>query len=474
MTASGEPLRPTGFIAAWRDRLRLAEGEGGISRTLAHGALWSLAINVGGAAIALGVQMLLTHALGHVEYGHYVYALAWMNAALLVAKLELDTSALRFVGMYHGRAEWSRLRGFLTRSHQIVRATSVMVAAIGAAIVWVIMAEVASPLVTSYWAACALLPFSAMMQFKASCLQGFKKVPESQGPSALLRPALFGAGVLLATLGFGVKLGAPGAIALNLVATIPALLLTARFLRDAVPVEARDAVPAYETRSWMNTSFSLLLIAGAQLVLGTQADVLVVGTMLGTTEAGVYGVASQLAALISFGVTAIVFIALPMIADLHARSRQAELQHLVNLVRVASVAVSLPVVALLAFMGPKMLGWFGPTFVTGYHVLLVLAGAHFVAATTGILAGFLLALTGHQRQAAVIVVGSAIVNLALSLVLTHTIGTVGTAIATATTTLVRSVVLAVYCWKLLGVRVVPLLTSVNGARRGDGDRRSTE
>ena len=85
----------------------------------------------------------------------------------------------------------------------------------------------------------------------------------------------------------------------------------------------------------------------------------------------------------------------------------------------------------------------------------MLCVANFIASLVGILAGFMLTLTGHQRQAAVIVVGSAVVNLALSLTLTHVFGSVGTATATAATTLLRSGVLAIYVWKLLGVRMLP-------------------
>jgi O-antigen/teichoic acid export membrane protein len=205
----------------------------------------------------------------------------------------------------------------------------------------------------------------------------------------------------------------------------------------------------------------MFVIAAAQLILGPQTDVLVVGTLLGTTEAGRYGVASQLAVLISFGVSALIFVALPMIADLHARSRRAELQQLVTLISRGSLAVSLPVVLVLLVEGRTILGWFGPSFVTAYPVLVVLSIAQLIAATTGILAGFLLTLTGYQRQAGFIVVGSAILNLALSLSLTSAFGSVGTAAATTTTTFIRSLVLAVYGWKLLRVRLLPWATTVD-------------
>jgi O-antigen/teichoic acid export membrane protein len=446
-------------IAALRDRYV----SGGVARALAQGAIWSIAINVGGAVTAFGVQLLLTRSLGQVEFGRYAYAMAWMNAALLLAKLELDTTALRFVGAYTGKKEWSLLRGFLKRSDQIVRVTSLAAAGVGAALVWLLTGGGASPVTTSFWAACALLPVTAITQFKASCLQGFQRIRAAQAPSLVLRPLLFGIGLAVATYGLGVRLSATGAIGLNFLAALPPLLLTAKLLHDVVIAKVPLVTATYETRSWLHTAFELLLIAFAQLILGTQADVLIVGTLLGTTHAGLYSVASQLAALISFGVTAIVFVAVPMVSDFHATGRRADLQHLVTLVQRGSVVVSLPVVALLVLQGKTVLGWFGVSFVAAYPVLVVLCAANFVASLVGILAGFMLTLTGHQRQAVVIVVGSAVLNLALSLTLTRLFGAVGTATATATTTVLRSVVLAIYVWKLLRVSMIPIGGRAAGA-----------
>lgn len=468
-TPQPTPISPIGeregrvsFVAGRSARLRELYAHGGIAQTLARGAIWSLVISAGGSAIALGVQMLLTRSLGQAEYGRYLYALAWMNAALLLGKLELDTAALRFVGAYAGSRDWPRLSGYLRRATRVVLVASLGVVIVGASIVWLIRSALNSGLAQALWIACTLLPVTAMTLFKASCLQGFKRVPQSQGPNALLRPLLFGAGIGVAAYGFGVALTAPSAVALNLLASVPVLFLSAKFLRDAIPAEARAATPQYETRYWLNTAGGLLAIAAAQLVLGTQADVLVIGTMLTPSEAGVYGAASQLASLILFVVTAVVFIALPMISDFHARGRHAELQHLVNLVQLANLGVSLPAFAIMLFEGGMLLGWFGPEFVVGAPVLAVLSTGAFIGATTGVLAGFLLALTGHQRQAAVIIIGCAVLNLVLSVSLTHLFGSIGTASATTTTTLVRSVLLMVYCWKLLRVKLIPLGASPGG------------
>ena len=198
MTATGERQSSAGFLANWTARLRRRYAEGGIGRTLARGALWSLAISGGGAVVSLGVQMLLTRSLGKVEYGRYLYALAWMNAALLLGKLELDTAALRFVGAYHGAKDWPRLSGFLKRGTQVVTGASISVGLIGASIVWLLRPTLSRELTSALWIACVFLPVTAMTLFRASCLQGLKKVPQSQGPNALLRPVLFGTAVAAA------------------------------------------------------------------------------------------------------------------------------------------------------------------------------------------------------------------------------------------------------------------------------------
>lgn len=463
MSASGEQLAPLGLIGTLRVRFTQYFANDGIANALARGAVWSMAINVGGYGLSLIVQIVLTRSIGHVQYGYYAYALAWMNTALLFGKFELDTCALRFVGLYDGAGQRSLLRGFLTRADRLVRLLSFGVASTGAITVWIIARHLGSVVAASLWAACALLPVTALVEFRARCVQGFKLVAQSLAPSLLLRPAVFGLGVAIATFAFHLKLSAPWAIALNLGAASFALVVITRSLHRATPIEARNAIPWFETKEWLHTAVGLLVISAAQLVLGTQSDVVVVGSMIDATAAGLYQVASQLASLITFGMTALIYLALAMISDLHARGRRAELQHLITLLSRASFLISPVAVAGLTVMGMTILGWFGASFRAAYPVLLVLSGASFVSATVGILAGFLLSLTGHQRQAATVVVGSAMLNLTLSLVATHFFGPIGTASATAATTVLRSAVLALYCWKLLGIRITPFGTRTASA-----------
>jgi hypothetical protein len=65
MRAAGERLGPGRSLGSRITALRDRYAGGAIGRALARGAIWSIAINVGGAVTAFGVQLLLTLSLGH-------------------------------------------------------------------------------------------------------------------------------------------------------------------------------------------------------------------------------------------------------------------------------------------------------------------------------------------------------------------------------------------------------------------------
>jgi O-antigen/teichoic acid export membrane protein len=450
--ARGErPTRIRDILERVRQRFA-GEGTGG---TMARGALWSFGINVASMALGLGVQVLLARTLGKENYGLYIYALAWMNVALLAAKLEFDTNAMRFIGAYTGTGNWSMLRGFLQRSRQVVGFASIAVAVSCAAAVWLFRASLRPELAASYLFACALLVVTALIQLEAASLQAFRRVLAAQLPNMIVRPILFAGAMAISTYVLGIRLGAPHAVAMNLAATIVALALTIRYRRAATPPEVSRSKPTYQTGVWVHASGGFLLINTAQLVLSSQSDVLVVGTLLGTSEAGLYGVASQLANLIGFGVVALMFVVAPMISNLHAAKRHADLQRLVTMTVRASAAVSLPVLLGLLLLGRFVLGWFGPTFVNAYPILLILSVGAIIASIVGLLAGFIMTMTGHQYQAGVIISITAGLNLLLSFVLTPRFGALGAATATAIATVARTGVLSVYIWRKLRIRVLP-------------------
>jgi O-antigen/teichoic acid export membrane protein len=197
----------------------------------------------------------------------------------------------------------------------------------------------------------------------------------------------------------------------------------------------------------------LIVISGTQVILSQQADVLIVGTFLETGQAAVYAAAIQLATLVGFGTTAILFLALPMIADFHAQHRVEDLQKLVFWTVRGSAVVAVPAFLVMAFAGNFLLSWYGTGFTTGTAALRVLAFMNLVGAVIGGLAGFLMTMTGHERQAAVVMIGTAALNVLLWILLTPRFGIVGTASATAVAGVARTAILCSMVRRFLSVRV---------------------
>ncbi|HJU88878.1 MAG TPA: oligosaccharide flippase family protein [Gemmatimonadaceae bacterium] len=427
----------------------------GTTGRLARGALQIFAVNAGGTLVAFVVQILLARTLGPADYGLYAYALGLMNIVLLVAKFDFENAALRFVGAYRGRREWGLLRGFLRYGHEVVVLSSLVVAAIAALIV--LSTDRLTPGESNtYLIACALLPVTAILTFKSSALQGLTRVVEAQAPGMLIRPLLFGLGVAALALGAGMRMTAALAVAANLVASILVLVLSTVFLRRGLPTDAKHAEPVYAAREWWHVALGLLLISASQVVLSQQADVVVVGSIVDKVAAGHYNAASQLATLVNFGVTAVLFITAPMISELHARGGHQELQRLVTMATRANLLASVPVFFALLLAGGLALGLYGPTFRDAYPVLVILGVSQLAVALVGSLSGFLMSMTGNQNAAAVVIGGSAALNIVLTVILTPIFGLIGTATATLIGTLTRSVLLTLLVRRRLAVRLTLL------------------
>ncbi|MDQ6887065.1 MAG: oligosaccharide flippase family protein [Gemmatimonadota bacterium] len=436
----------------------------GLASTLARGTLWAFAINAFGTALSFAAQVLLARTSGQLQYGTYAYTLGWMNIVLLLAKFEFDGSAVRFLGAYHGQKAWSLLRGFLRRSAQWVTMLSLAVAAIAVVLLWIFRSSLPSTLAASFLIATALLPLTALLQLTSSSLQGLRRVVAAQAPTMVVRPLFFAGSILVVTQLLGRPMDAATAVGINCVTTAIVLVISVKLLRDAIPADVRSVRAEYDTREWWRVAAGLLVISTSQLILSQQADVVVVGTLVGKTAAGHYGAASQLATLVHFGVTAVLFMATPMIADYHARGQRADVQQLATLVGRVNLILATPVLAALAVGGTFALRLFGPSFVDAYPVLLVLGSSQMVLAIVGSLAGYLLSMTGHQKQAAVIIGGSAVLNLVLTLILTPRFGMIGTASATLTSVITRSIALTIYIRRILAVDPLPFRFLTSRAR----------
>jgi O-antigen/teichoic acid export membrane protein len=417
---------------------------------MARGAVLSVVITGVGTALAYPVQILISRSLGAHEYGTYAYALGLLNVAALIVTLDLGGAALRFGGYYHSISNWPLLRGFVRRSRRIVIGTSASAAIGGAALLLFAPINIEPTLAHALLAACALLVPHCLLQLDLNILQAFRRVHEPRIPNLFVRPIGFALFFLAGIHLFSLPRTAATALYSNALGTTVALALSMVLLTRLWPRDERHGTRDCRTAEWLRFSATSISSSFLTLILSQQSDVVVVGAIVGRTEAGLYSAASQLASLVVFGVTTINHFASPLMAAHQDRPSGSALRELVGRITLLNAIVSMPIVAALLVGGRLVLGTFGNDFIAAYPVLVTLVLAQAVSALWGGLWGTLLTMTGFQRDAAVIVVLVAGLNVALTLALTPHMGMIGAALATCIAILTRAVIIALVVRRRLG------------------------
>jgi O-antigen/teichoic acid export membrane protein len=175
--------------------------------------------------------------------------------------------------------------------------------------------------------------------------------------------------------------------------------------------------------------------------------------MLTTAEAAVYGAATQLTLPLMLALSSVTYVAQSMIADIYARDRD-RLQSLVRAVTWLTTALGVPMAVGLIVLGRPLLNLYGEGFAEGHTILILLTFAQLVVGLVGSLAGYLMTMTAHEREAAWIIGLAAALNLVLALVLTPRFGPIGTASGTLIAAVARAAALSVYIRRAMGLRLL--------------------
>ncbi len=418
-----------------------------VARAVLSGALAVMLVKVTGAGLKYGVEIAYARWMGPAEYGALAYAVGWAELLSIPASLGLVTASLRFVPQYAARGAHGRLRGYLARGQQLALAGGVAVALPAMALAWALAPAAArGPLVVGL--ACTV-PL-ALVRVQSAMLRGFKRVATSYVGLLVVAPAggLAAAYALATATGARPSLAATSALGGVLVAVVAGQALA---LRAAMPRAARYAEAAPQTRRWLAVAWPLLVVSGFTVLLD-RADLLMVGALEGVADAGRYNAATRTARLISFLLTALSAMAVPLMSEAWAAGDRTRLEGVmrtvIGWVFWPSLALS---VALIAF-GKAVLGLFGDGFAAAYGALVLLTLGQLANAATGPVV-YLLGITGHERLTARLSVGAAVFNLAANVVLIRALGFVGAAWATALTMAAWNLGAAYWVRRRVGVSV---------------------
>ena len=435
-----------GAQASVRAVPELPGGADAPARQIARGGVTALAIYVGGAGLTYCAQLLIARSIGAGGFGVYAYVFTWATMLAYCATLGFDVSMLRFVAAYQAQGAWGLLRGVIQYGERRALAFGVGIAVIGVLVVEV-WADVRPDLARTFVVGLPLVPVLSLLLIRAAIVRAFGGIVSALAPNGLLRD-----GVLIGMIGFagliaGWRLSAPSVMAATLISAAAGLGLVSLAMRRRMPRAARKTAPEYAGSAWARVALPLVVLGFAEIAMN-RAGVVLLGWVGRTTDAGIYALAYNVAFLAALPRTAINALLAPTISDLFVRGRKDALQALALRAAICTLlgaaCIALPAAALA---GP-ILSWFGQAFLAGVPALRVLLLAQVIVAGAGSQL-HLLTMTGHERSAALLALGMAIINAALCAGLIGLFGLTGAAVATAATFVLWNVAMAALIWRRL-------------------------
>ncbi|NES88908.1 MULTISPECIES: flippase [Okeania] len=408
----------------------------------------ALILKLAGLTLTYLVQVFLARWMGKTEYGIYEYVISWSLLIAIPAGLGLPRTALRLIAEYQVKQDWGRLRGIVRGGWLLTVLTSFGLSLASTGLILLLnhyhTFAYATPLLIGIW----LVPLQALVQLQLETARGMKDVTLAYAPSEVIWPIL----LLLGGWFFWHKNHALGSITtIELAMLMLAIALSFQFwqLWSKLNKEVEVTTPVYCYREWIDIALVLLLQVGFKTIL-SQTDIVMVGSLIGPEQAGIYSAAVKTAIWVAFILQTINIVVAPVFTELYTQNDQQGLQNLVSKVTVWIFWFSLAIGSILIVFAQPVMGLFGPEFIVAHWQLKILVLGQMVNALCGSV-GLLMVMTGHQNQAVVVYGYTALINIVLNGILIPIFGSIGAAIATGLTMAMSNIWLTVLVFRNLGI-----------------------
>ncbi|MBU2937406.1 MULTISPECIES: oligosaccharide flippase family protein [Pacificibacter] len=417
----------------------------------AKAAFWLSLLKVGALPITVLLSIVVARALGPQDFGRYAFVLSLATVLAIPAGQGVVALIVRETAQAMQAGEFELMAGIRKRAHHFLAGFTILVWSVGLAYSSFILDASSVVERQCIYTVLLLFPVLSLIAIQAGVLQGLHHALASQVGQIALRPGL---ALLFVTLSLllmpGISLR--GAFAIQIVATLLALVASFIMLRRLAPSQLIGASPRYEDRAWRSAVLPFALIAFTN-TFTAEIGILVLGSYGDEVSAGALRVAISGAQLLSFPLFINNMILSPQAAQMFKSGQIQALalrsRKFARLTFFVSILVGVP---LIVFAAPILGFTFGQEYADlATRPLQILALGHLGNVAMGPV-GMLLSMSGHEGSALKGQIVALGVVVALALILAPFYGATGAAIAVAVGTLIGRCVLVRLCIKRLKFR----------------------
>lgn len=414
------------------------------------------------AALLYLSQIVLARWMGSYEYGIYVYVWTWVMILGGIADLGLGVATIRFVPQYRENGEPALLRGVVQGARRVALGLGTLIAAVGVAGLY-LFEPLDSHFMLPAYLALVCVPIYALTWVQDGIGKAFAWMGLSMVPPYVVRPTLLLI-AMVAAHAAGMPMEAKTAAAAAIIATWGAGIVQTLLMNRRLRATCGIGNPQYDFPLWLRTTWPLLVIAASEFTLQS-ADVLVVSHYMTPTDVGIYFAAAKTMSLILFVHYAVGSAVGNRFAALGARGDKESLDKFAREAAHWTFWPSLAAGSVLLLLGVPLLWLFGPQFVDGYPVMLILVVGFLFRASMGP-SEFLLNMLGKQSISAAVQVTVALLSVVLNIVLVPHFGLIGAATATSVALMTGALLNNVAVSRTLGIEVAVWRNLFKRQRRG--------
>jgi O-antigen/teichoic acid export membrane protein len=405
------------------------------------GSLWSLFIQVGLDLLTFLTSVGIARTVGDANFGVYAAVSNWVFLAALVGLFGADDLLIKQIPILPA-SEQSYLMRWMYRT-ALVSSILVMLSGIFFAYMFV---------ETNVWGAYVFgflsLPFFVFLQIFQPALRGFGQVAKGQFAEKIIQPLsfvlfLFGSWFLYGQFSEQVALGLRG------LSFVVACVWAWAMFKKAI-ILPKPTVPILPP-AWLKTCAYFMLVT-LLFALNGRLDLIFLDIFdIPNNELGYYNAAARLADIAGMPFMIAATVITPTFSNLWATQQIPQLQKLFT--QATRLIFLLTLAAWLGFwlLGEWFLGWYAPTFVSAYPVLLILVANKLLHGFFGLMSALML-MSGQEKRTMQITIIGVLATAGLQVWLVPTSGIQGAAWANLGGLLVFELGLAWAVWKKIGIK----------------------
>lgn len=393
-------------------------------------------------------HILLARCLGPDILGEFVLGITVVTIAASLSRLGLDFGILRYVPIYRGIKDTSRIKGTVLEALKLSGITGVIVSVL----LFLFSTHISIGIFHNQELSQILkilsftIPFSALMTLLLVTCQAFYIARYTALVQNFIYPLI---NIVLASAALFIGWKVLGIAAVYLISTLTAFALAGYFLMKLFPDLRKGPAGIANRKELLNFSAPMLgFTLLTYLVLST--DTLMLGFFRSSQDVGIYSAAVKTSMLLLFFLQSFNFIFAPLISDLYNKKDITRLGTMFKTITRWAITLAFPAFLFMSFWPREILHIFGDEFLIASKSLIILAFGQFINVSTGSV-GSILIMAGKSRLVLMYALFAFVLNFVLNYILIPTYGIVGASVATAISLALVNILYLINVRILLGI-----------------------